>query len=284
MDLLLIETIKAIIVGIVQGLTEFLPVSSSAHLIFVQKLLGIDQTGIAFDVLLHLGTLLAVIGYFFKDIIEMIKAFFSSIADIFRGRFKEGFKEDSYKKLTWMVIIGTIPAGIIGVVFKDPIEATFQSLTIPAFFLLITGFLLYYSQRLNVGNRNIENSGIKDSLIIGVSQALAILPGLSRSGTTISFGLLLGLDKEFAAKFSFLLAIPAILGATVVQLKGIGAGIDTNLLAYVLGFLAALVSGYLAISILLKLIREKNLDIFAYYCWILGAIVLIYSLFFVWME
>lgn len=275
------DIIQAIIIGIVQGLTEFLPISSSAHLIFIQELLGAEQANLAFDVLLHFGTLIAVIGYFYKDIIEMIKAFFSSIADIFRRRFRQGFKEDQYKKLAWMIIIGTIPVAIVGVLFNSQIEAAFHTLTIPAFFLLITGLLLYTSQRINVGSRNIEKTGIKDSIIVGIGQALAIIPGLSRSGTTISSGLYLGFDKEFAAKFSFLLAIPAILGATVVQLKDITTGLDVNMTAYVFGFLAALVSGYLAISIVLKLIKERNLDIFAYYCWIVGAAILIYSLIFI---
>ena len=275
------DILQAIFIGIVQGLTEFLPVSSSAHLIFVQNLLGISEPELAFDVLLHFGTLIAVISYFFKDIIEMIKAFLSSIADIFRGKFKEGFKEDSYKKLVWMVIIATIPVGIIGIIFNNEIEAIFSNLTIPAFFLLITGVLLYVSARLNIGQRDIKGSSLKESILVGIGQACALIPGLSRSGTTIASGLLVGMDKEFAAKFSFLLAIPAILGATVIQLKDIGAGLGTNLVPYVLGFLAALISGYLAISVLLKLIREKSLDIFAFYCWIVGAIVLVYSLFFI---
>lgn len=275
------DVLQAVIVGIVQGLTEFLPVSSSAHLIFVQELLGINQPGIAFDVLLHLGTLVAVVGYFFKDIVEMIKAFVSSIIDLFRGSFREGFRNDPYKKLAWMVIVGTIPAGVVGMLFDTQIEAAFQSITISAFFLLVTGTLLYVSQRLNVGNRDIKNSGLKDSIIVGIGQAFAILPGLSRSGTTISSGLLIGLDKEFAAKFSFLLAIPAILGAALTQFDGIGAGFDANFLPYILGFLASVISGYLAISILLKLIRERSLDIFAFYCWIVGACVLVYSLFFI---
>ncbi|MBZ9571137.1 undecaprenyl-diphosphatase UppP [Methanobrevibacter sp. TMH8] len=274
------DILQAIIVGIVQGLTEFLPVSSSAHLIFVQEFFGINQSALAFDVLLHLGTLLAVVSYFFKDIIEMIKAFFSSIADIFRGRFRQGFKEDQYKKLVWMVIIGTIPVGIIGLVFNDQVEAAFNSITIPAFFLLITGVLLYVSQRWNVGNKNIKDVGLKEAILVGIGQACAIIPGLSRSGTTIASGLLIGLDKEFAAKFSFLLAVPAILGASVTELGGITTGLDTNFLPYILGFLAALVSGYLAISILLKLIRERSLDIFVVYCWIVGAAILVYSLFF----
>ncbi|KZX16364.1 undecaprenyl-diphosphatase [Methanobrevibacter cuticularis] len=274
------DIMQAIIIGVVQGLTEFLPVSSSAHLIFIQHFLGVSAN-LGFDVLLHLGTLVAVVGYFFKDIVEMVKAFFSSIADIFRGRFKEGFREDNYKKLAWMVIIGTIPAGIVGIRFDAEIEALFNSLTVPAFFLIITGLLLYISQKITSNNKYIENTGIKESIIVGISQAIAIIPGLSRSGTTISTGLFLGFNKEFAAKFSFLLSIPAIIGATAVQLKNIGTGLDSNLMAYVIGFLAALISGYLAISIVLKLIKERNLNAFAYYCWIVGAIILIYALFFI---
>jgi len=274
------DILEAIIIGVVQGLTEFLPISSSAHLIFIQELLGVERVNMAFDVLLHLGTLIAVMGYFHKDIIEMIKSFISSIADIFRGKFKQGIKEDNYKKLAWMVIIGTFPVVLVGFFFESQIEAIFQSITIPAFFLLITGILLYVSQRVNRKTRKIEKIGIKDSIIVGIFQALAIIPGLSRSGTTIAGGLLLGFDKELAAKFSFLLAIPAILGATVLQLKDIGTGLDSNIFAFVFGFLAALISGYLAISIVLKLIKERSLDIFAYYCWIVGAAILIYSLFF----
>lgn len=275
------DIIQAIIIGIVQGLTEFLPISSSAHLIFIQELLGVERANISFDVLLHFATLVAVVGYFHKDVVEMIKAFFLSIADIFRGKFKQGFKEDNYKKLAWMIILATIPIGIIGFLFNDPIEAMFQSVTIPAFFLLITGILLYTSQRINVGNKDVEKTGVKESIIVGISQAFALIPGLSRSGTTISTGLYLGFDKEFAAKFSFLLSIPAILGANMLHLKDIGAGLDSSIMAYVLGILAAIISGYLAISIVLKLIKEKSLDVFAYYCWIVGAAILIYSLFFV---
>jgi undecaprenyl-diphosphatase len=270
------DILQGIIIGIVQGLTEFLPISSSAHLIFIQHILNVEQGNLAFDVLLHLGTLIAVIGYFYKDVIEMIKAFIMSIIDLFNGNFVKGFKEDNYKKLAWFVIIGTIPIGFVGVFFKSTIESTFNTLIIPGFFLIITGILLYSSQRINVGNKSIAQGNIKDIIIVGISQGLAILPGLSRSGTTISAGLFVGFDKEFAAKFSFLLSIPAILGATIVQIKDIGTGLDSNLLPYIFGFLVAFISGYLAISLLLKIIKEKSLDVFAYYCWIVGICILIY--------
>ena len=273
------DIIQAIIVGIVQGLTEFLPISSSAHLIFIQHILNVNQT-LPFDVLLHLGTLVAVFGYFVKDIIAMLKAFFGSIIDIFKGQFKKGFKEDNYKKLAWMVLIGTIPVGFVGLMFESAVETTFKSLMIPAIFLLVTGILLYVSQRINIGKKTVKDMGLKETAIVGISQGIAILPGLSRSGTTISAGLLAGLDKEFAARFSFLLSIPAILGATVTQIPKMSLGFDSSLFAYIFGFIAAAISGYLAISIVLKLIKEKSLDVFAYYCWIVGVAVLIYLIFF----
>ncbi|MDR0910979.1 MAG: undecaprenyl-diphosphate phosphatase [Methanobrevibacter sp.] len=270
------DILGGIILGLIQGLTEFLPISSSAHLIFTHEFLGIAPD-LGFDVLLHLGTLFAVVAYYFKDIIAMIKAFFSSIIDLFKGRFFKEIKEDNYKKLVWLVIIGTIPIGIVGVLFESEVEAIFTSLWIPAIFLLVTGVLLYVSQRINVGNKNIKELSLKETIIVGIGQALAIMPGLSRSGTTISTGLLVGLDKEFAAKLSFLLAIPAILGAVVVQIKDIGVGFESNLIPYIAGFIIAIISGYLAISFLLKLIKERSLDIFAYYCWIIGIVVLIFS-------
>lgn len=270
------DIISAMIVGLVQGLTEFLPVSSSAHLIFIQHLLGLSDASVGFDVLLHVGTLVAVFVYFFKDIVLMIYAFFLSLGDLFKGRFLEGIKEEPYKKLAWLVIIATIPVGVVGLLFNDAVTAMFTGITIPAFFLLITGVLLYVSQRMNNGGMNKYNIGLKEAIIMGCGQAIAIMPGLSRSGTTIAAGLFSDLDKEFAARFSFLLSIPAILGAALVQIKDIGA-VDANIGAYIAGFIVAAISGYFAIKFLLKLIQEKSLDVFAYYCWIVGAIILIGS-------
>ena len=270
------DIISAMIVGLVQGLTEFLPVSSSAHLIFIQHLLGLSDASVGFDVLLHVGTLVAVFVYFFKDIVLMIYAFFLSLGDLFKGRFLEGIKEEQYKKLAWLVIIATIPVGVVGLLFNDAVTAMFTGITIPAFFLLITGVLLYVSQRMNNGGIDQSNIGLKEAIIMGCGQAIAIMPGLSRSGTTIAAGLFSDLDKEFAARFSFLLSIPAILGAALVQIKDIGA-VDANIGAYIAGFIVAAISGYFAIKFLLKLIQEKSLDVFAYYCWIVGAIILIGS-------
>ena len=271
------DIFQAIIIGLVQGLTEFLPVSSSAHLIFAQQALGVGDVGLAFDVLMHVGTLVAVIVYFFNDIVNMIKGFLLSLVDLKNGNFMGEIKKDPYKKLAWLTILATIPVGVVGVLFNDMIESMFQGLTIPAFLLLVTGCLLYASQRMNSGRIDVRNVTIKEALIMGCGQALAILPGLSRSGTTIAAGLFAGLDKEFAAKFSFILSIPAILGAAVFQLKDLSGG-SVEIGACIAGFIVAVISGYLAISVLLKIVREKSLDIFAYYCWIVGIIVLIGSL------
>lgn len=272
------DIIQAILIGIVQGLTEFLPVSSSAHLIFAQNALGVESS-LAFDVFLHLGSLIAVLWFFRADIIRMIQAWLLSIGDIVQHRFKEGFYSDPYKRLAWYVIIATIPVGLVGVLFESQVESLFAgALYVPAFFLFVTGTILYLSQRMNSGKIDLSNITVKEALFMGLGQACAIMPGLSRSGTTIAAGLVIGLDKEFAAKFSFILSIPAILGAFVVQLKDIGAVGDFNALAVFLGFLAALISGYLAIRWLIELIQKRSLDIFAYYCWIVGIIVFMGSI------
>ena len=272
------DIIQGIIIGIVQGLTEFLPVSSSAHLVFIQNILGVESS-LAFDTFLHLGTLIAVLWFFRYDIYKMLKSWWLSIGDILQGRFTEGFKEDPYKRLAWYVILATIPVGIVGVLFEDSVDALFSgALYVPAFFLFVTGTILYLSQRMTSGNINYDNITKKEALFMGLGQACAILPGLSRSGTTIAAGLTIGLDKEFAAKFSFILSIPAIFGAFILQLKDIGSAMDANFLPVFLGFIAAIISGYLAIKWMLDLIQNKSLDIFSYYCWAVGIIVFMGSI------
>ena len=272
------DIFQAIIIGIVQGLTEFLPVSSSAHLVFIQNILGVESS-LAFDTFLHLGSLLAVLWFFRADIIKMILSWISSLRDILQGRFREGFMEDPYKRLAWYVIIATIPVGLVGFLFEDAVDSLFAgALYVPAFFLFVTGTILYLSQRMASGNIDLKNISAKESLFMGLGQACAILPGLSRSGTTIAAGLVIGLDKEFAAKFSFILSIPAILGAFILQAKDIGGAMDANFLPVILGFIAAFIAGYAAIKWMLELIQKRNLDIFAYYCWIVAIVVFMGSI------
>ena len=270
------DVIQAIIIGTVQGLTEFLPVSSSAHLVLVPEVLGV-QGSLAFDTVLHVGTLAAVFTYFWNDIVHMVRAFLSSIGDIPSGNFREGIREDRFKRLAWMVIIGTVPAGLAGVLFKDFFEALFSSTVAVGFFLIVTGLLLWGSERVSRGvseKLSIEKLGVRNSLIIGCAQALAIAPGISRSGATISAGLFLGFERELVARYSFLLSIPAILGAALVQVKDISVGFDLLGASMIAGFLAAAVSSYAAIKFFLKLIKERDLNVFAYYCWALGIITL----------
>ena len=272
------DIIQGIIIGIVQGLTEFLPVSSSAHLVFIQKILGVESS-LAFDTFLHLGTLIAVLWFFRYDIYKMLSSWWSSVQDILHGRFKEGFYEDPYKRLAWYVILATIPVAIVGVLFEDSVDALFSgALYVPAFFLFVTGTILYLSQRMTSGEINYNTITKKEALFMGLGQACAILPGLSRSGTTIAAGLTIGLNKEFAAKFSFILSIPAILGAFVLQLKDIGSAMDANFLPVFLGFIASIIAGYMAIKWMLDLIQNKSLDIFAYYCWLMGLLVFMGSI------
>ncbi|WP_407454069.1 undecaprenyl-diphosphatase UppP [Methanobrevibacter sp.] len=270
--------LQAIIIGVVQGLTEFLPVSSSAHLVFAHNILNVESS-LAFDVFLHLGTLIAVLWFFRWDIIKMLKSWWLSIGDILQGRFMQGFRDDPYKRLAWYVILATIPVGIVGVLFEDAVDSLFAgALYVPAFFLFVTGTILYLSQRMPGGNINLNNITKKEALFMGLAQACAVLPGLSRSGTTISAGLVAGLDKEFAAKFSFILSIPAIFGAFIFQLKDIGSAMDANFLPIFLGFVASIIAGYFAIKWMLDLIQNKSLDIFAYYCWVVGIVVFMGSI------
>ena len=161
------DILQAIIIGLVQGLTEFLPVSSSAHLIFIQQALGLSNVPLAFDVLLHVGTLVAVFVYFFSDIIQMIQGFFYSLLDLRDGNFIPEIRRDPYKKLAWLTIIATIPVGVVGILFNDIIEEMFAGLTVPAFLLLITGCLLYVSQRMNSGRIDVKNLSIKEALFMG---------------------------------------------------------------------------------------------------------------------
>ena len=270
--------LQGIIIGIVQGLTEFLPVSSSAHLVFIQTLLGVESD-LAFDVFLHLGTLIAVMWYFRADIYQMLKSWWLSIGDILQGRFRQGFMNDPYKRLAWYVILATIPVGIVGVLFEDAVDSLFAgALYVPAFFLFVTGTILYLSQRMTSGRINYDNITAKEALFMGLGQACAILPGLSRSGTTIAAGLTIGLNKEFAAKFSFILSIPAILGAFVFKLGDLSSALNINFLPIFVGFIVAIISGYIAIKWMLDLIQNRNLDIFSYYCWVVSLIVFLGSI------
>lgn len=253
---------KYFLLGIIQGLTEFLPVSSSGHLVIFQSLFKVPHS-IAFDVVVHLATALAVIVYFWRDILKILNP----------------KSEIRTRKLLLYLIIGTVFTGIVGLTFKDFFESLFSSVSAVGWFLLLTGLIIVLAEWIGKGNRRLGDLGIWDAILIGLAQGCAIAPGLSRSGTTISASLARNLDRTLAARFSFLLSIPAILGAGLVQSKEIikagTAGIGLGPL--ILGFIAAFVSGWIAIKIFMNIIQRTSIKGFAYYCFAVGLLVLIYS-------
>lgn len=273
---------EAFLLGLVQGLTEFLPVSSSGHLAILQTYMGLKEGALAFTVMLHAGSLIAVFLAYRKSVIAIVKAFFGMIADLVKEK-SLLIKKDKYRMYVALLFIASIPAGILGVLFGDVIEKIFASVIIVAVMLLVTGVLLTIGEKM--GKRNvkpIEKLGFKNALIVGLFQAAALLPGLSRSGTTMVGGLFRGMKKEDAVEFSFLLSLPAVLGATLLKLKDIASlgasGVSTG--ALVVGFLTAVVAGYLAIRLLVLVVKKDRLKYFAYYCWAVGIAVLIKEIFF----
>lgn len=251
--------LQALILGAVQGLTEFLPVSSSGHLVIFQHLFNIPDTPLVFDVLVHMGTLVAV-----------FVAFWSDIWDILRRPFR---------KITFLILVGIIPAGLAGYLLAPYFEATFKSLLVVGIGLILTGAILMFSERYanqRLGLKEENEISFLDVIFIGLLQAIAIVPGISRSGSTISAGLLAGLDRDFAARFSFLLSIPVIIGAGIFELQDI-MHIDlpsAAIVPYIVGVISAAIFGYFAIKVVLKLVRNGRLSVFSYYCWAVALLTL----------
>jgi len=276
-----LDIIQAIILGIVQGLAEFLPVASAGQVILVTHILGVtfpsQSDALAFNTLLHLGTLTAIVGFFYKDLIKIIRAFIASLLDIFQKKFKEGLKEDVYKRLAWLMLMSTIPAAIVGGLFNKQFEILFGSVVAVGIFLIINGFILYSTDYAKKGEDRIKQLTFRNAFIIGVFESLALFPGISRSGTSISAGLFLGLERECAARYAFLIALPVIAAAVLFEIKNIGALSQNSPIAMVAAYLAVVIFGYLSIGLLIRLIKSTSLKIFAYYCWIVGALTLILS-------
>ena len=273
----MLDILSAIILGAVQGISEFLPISSSGHLVLVPALLGIE-TGLAFDTILHIGTLVAIFTFFWKVIINLIKGFILSIIDLTEGVdiFKRELHRVPEKRFAWLIIVGTIPTGIMGILLKDAIETIFRGTLFVGIFLLVTAAVLYYSERHSSGQITQKDMSFKQALIVGICQGLAVFPGISRSGSTIASGLCLGLNREYAARYSFLLSIPAVIGAGLIQIKDI-ATLDASVSVLLAGFISSVIFGYLSIKLLMKMIKGWSLDIFAYYCTIIGIITIILS-------
>jgi len=259
-----VSIIQAIILGLVQGATEFIPISSSAHLVLVPWLFAWPSPGLAFDAVLHLGTLLAVLVIFWSDLRSLLAAWWRSIV--------QREPETAEARLAWWIIVGTIPAALMGMLWEEQFEALFHSPLNVSVLLLVTGLWLASVERLGRKERQPEELDWWESLLIGVAQGCAIAPGISRSGATIGAGLLLDLRRDAATRFSFLLATPIILGAGLFQVKRLLElpNLDTGLLPLALGFAAAFLSGYACIRFLLSYVKKRGLEIFAGYCWLIG--------------
>ena len=243
----------AVVLGLLQGLTEFLPISSSGHLVMVQHLLGLKQV-LPFDVLVHFGTLIAVLVYYRRDVLNM------AVSPIFPSRVRGA------RRLLFMIIIASIPTALVGFGFQDFLTGLFDSPAAVGVFWLVTAALLFAASRLREGFDMVERLSIPDVLLIGLFQGIAILPGVSRSGATIAAGVICGLRPKEAANFSFLLAIPAILGATLLELDNLRALTAGQFSVYFVGGLVAMLSGYAAIWALLKLLHRRIILPFAWYC------------------
>jgi len=256
-----VGTVDALILGLVQGATEFLPISSSGHLVLTGALLGVEEGGLLVEITLHTGTLLAVLVYFRERIRWMLGG--ASRRD-----------ETGRRARAWILwlLIGTVPAAVVGIAFKHPIEEIFRSPRAALLGLLATGFILMSTRWSRT--RRTEPAG-PAALVMGAAQALAILPGISRSGSTIAAGMWSGVEKAEAAEFSFLLSLPAIAGAALLQtadlLQGTVPGAGEMLLPLVVGFAASFAAGYAAIAGLLEVLRRRGLVPFAWYCWAVGA-------------
>ncbi len=264
--------------GLVQGVAEFLPISSSGHLSLLQNFFGlksVEETNLFLDVLLHLGTLISVFIYYRRDLLDMIREFFRGCGALVHPI--EGETEPPpARRMVLLIIVGTLPLFIV-LPIKDYIDSLYGSNWFIACALLATGFLLFFSDRIARGKKTERSATLLDAVLIGCAQAVATVPGLSRSGSTISAGLLRGCSRDFAVRFSFLLSIPAVIGANILTLvDAVQAGIDWSLMpAYILGVVISAVAGYFAIGLVNLLSNKGKFGKFAYYCWGAGLVALI---------
>lgn len=268
----------AFILGIIQGVSEFLPISSSGHLSIAQNLFHIQAVGekhLFFDVLLHFGTMIAIFVAYWGDIVEMVREFFAGVGDIVRGTTPRPVPPA--RRLIVLIVTATLPLFLI-LPIKKKVESLYYNTVFIAIALLVTGCLLFASDRVRRGRKTERTATLKDALIVGVGQALATLPGISRSGTTITTGTFLGFQRKFAVRFSFLMSIPAVLGATLLDLIDVvqAGDVDMSLIGvYIVGIVAAAVSGYLSIRLIRMIADKGRFGAFAYYCWFAGAVTLV---------
>ena len=263
----------SILMGIIQGVAEFLPISSSGHLALFQTFFGMEnmeEKYMFFTVLLHFGTLISVCMVYWRDIVDMIREFFLGIAAL-AGRKDTGVAPPPARRMVMLIIIATVPLFVM-VFLQDAVNQLFSNSIMVSCALLATGFILFFSDRMARGHKTAKNATVADALIVGCGQALAVIPGLSRSGTTISVGMMRGVDRAFAVRFSFLMSLPAVLGANVLEIKDALASnfpIE-ELPMYLVGVAVSAVVGYFAIRLVKSLSDKGKFGKFAYYCWAVG--------------
>lgn len=280
--------LQAILMGIIQGLTEFLPVSSSGHLALFKILFGVEtDTGILYDVLLHVGTLLAICVVYYKDIWRLItegcaivRDSFVNVVVFFKNRTTnetEAYRRivnSSYRKFVMLIIVSTIPTGVIGFFGRDVVSMASEILIVPGICLIVTAILLLVADRTKDGGKLPKNVTYTEAFGVGIAQGIATLPGVSRSGATITACLLSGYQRNFAVKYSFIMSIPAILGALILELTQLGNVTVTSMeiVYYIIGMLIAAVIGYVCIKLMLVIVRRKKFTGFAIYCLLVGAL------------
>ncbi|MBE6973043.1 MAG: undecaprenyl-diphosphate phosphatase [Ruminococcaceae bacterium] len=270
----------SVILGFVQGVAEFLPISSSGHLTLFQHFFGMEEPDNLFNVLLHFATLLAVCIYYFRDVVEMVTEFFRGLASLFSRR-RQGGDIPEARRLVLLVIVGTLPLFAV-LLIKDYVEALGSSPVFVSCALLVTGCILFLSDRMAGGRKSARTATLKDVLLVGVAQGLATVPGLSRSGCTISAGMAVGFERKFAVRYSFLMSLPAVLGATILEVKDVleveGGLVQGLLPKYLVGMAVAGIVGYFSIRLVNLLAAKGKFGAFAYYCWAAGIVALILSL------
>lgn len=270
----------AILYGIIQGIAEFLPISSSAHLAIAQNMFGmenLESSYFTFDILLHFGTLVAVFIVYYKDIFALVPAVFTMLGKVFKGKFKLSEYTET-ERFVIFVIIATLPL-FVGVLFKDYVEALSSYTKIIGCILLFNGIVLFISDKLEKGTIALDTTKPRHALFIGLCQMCALVPGLSRSGSTITGGLFMGFKRELAVKFSFIMSIPAILGANILSLADIAENpiAKSDIVPYVAGTVAAAVVGVLAMKLLIYISKKSNFRMFSYYCWVVGILAIIFG-------
>ena len=283
--------VQAIILGVIQGLTEFLPVSSSGHLAIMKNILRMDlETGALYDVLLHVATLVAICIVMRKDIVKLILEFISIVRDVFTNflifidrithkddQYYIKIMSSAYRRFVVLIIVSSIPTAIIGFLLNDIIETVENELLVPGICLIATAVIILISDFLADGTKKPKDATVYDAFAIGTAQGIATLPGLSRSGTTITACILCGFDRKFAVKYSFIMSMPAIFGALILKLSKISSETVTggDIAVYIVGMVIAAVVGYFALIFTTKLVQKKSFQYFAFYCFGIGVVSII---------